>query len=219
MDTLVMYIDPTGEITWSQVGTIAIYAAITAAVIGLTILTLGAGSAVVIGTVAAIGFGTGAVTSIATQLLFNHSVDIGQVILDGLTGSTTACVSMLPIGALGIAAFGGIIGSGSYVGSSKYNGTEITPEGLGAAIVIGFAAGLISGPGRGYDNLTKYNFVSGMAESLISPKKIIMYSVKAFDIYNQMAVSAVRFAASVVFFEGVYTAYQNGELRIDFGGR
>ena len=187
--------------------------------IGLTILTLGVGSAGVIGIVAAVGFGSGAVTSMATQMIFNGSIDIGQVFLDGFTGSMTACISMLPIGVIGVSTFGGLIGIGSYISSSSYNGTEITTEGALMSFGIGFFAGLISGGGYGYEKYTKYRYVSGMAKSSISPKKIAMYSLKSNISKSNIKGSIARFTISMVFFGGVYTAYQNENLRIDIGGR
>jgi len=210
-----MYTDPSGEITWSQIGVITIYAAATAAVIGLTILTLGTGSAAVILTVSAIGFGSGAVTSVVTQLAFTGSVDIGQTFIDGFTGSMTACVSMLPIGAFGVATFGGLIGGTSYGFSSYYQGTEMTAEGMRMSIGLGFIAGLMSGGGYGYEKYTKFNYVSGRSRTFISAKKSLQYAGKANALYHDMSISAARFAGSLVFFEGVNYAYQNGVLRFD----
>mgnify|MGYP000995755144 CR=1 FL=1 len=192
-----MFVDPSGYF-WQEALTIFGFAAATAAVLGITILTLGVAAAPLVGLVASLGFGIGVGVSLVSQLAFTGSVDIGLALLDGLTGAMSARMTLLPIGAIGSATFGSIISGGSYIASSSYLGSEMTVDGMKFAMVSGFFCGLLAGPGGLKDSVSKLNYLNIVSKDLVSPKKILRYASNIVSTQSKIIISSVRSSVSIV---------------------
>ena len=172
----VMYVDPTGHF--------AISALIIATLLG-----------------AALG-GVGSAVSQAASNDWDWSkVNPTKVALDTTVGAISGFVAATGIGTIGSMVFGGALsGVQSIAEDVLINHNEIDWLKLGASIVIGVGAGLISGSGA---NVAKQSGIWKTSNSYlataVSPKKIAMYTAKKKLIKKKLKVSAARFTGSMIF--------------------
>lgn len=128
---------------WKRFLVIVAAIVVVAAVVAVTVASGGLAGPVLAG--AAIGFGTGVVTSVATQYATTGDCDWGQAITDGAISMAFGAFGGSAIGAGGMAISNGLLGVGSSIANDWIDGKEINVwNALASGIVsglVGFASG------------------------------------------------------------------------------
>jgi RHS repeat-associated protein len=86
--------------------------------------------------------------SVATQLIFDHKVDVESTAVAAISGFVSGAVAASPLGAIGQRIVGGVIEGLSYMADAYLNEEEISASGLVFAVGLGMVSN--GGDGANY---------------------------------------------------------------------